>query len=366
MATLHMHRTLSSGRRQRGLTLVEFMISVAIGLLLVAAIATLIASQSGNRAEVDRSGRMIENGRYAVRAMSDDLQLAGYWGELNGVPSTPPLAALPDPCSLEVVDGGGAPGELLKGSQLHVQGYDAPAALAVPVCIANQKTGTDILVVRHADPDSSAYETAGAVDTAKLASNVDPFNSTRLFIQTGLNAANTFGYKVDTGANHANLDLKKKNNAKATVRKFLVRIYYVATCSVCTGSGADSIPTLKMKELVHGPAWSDAITIAEGIENMQIDYGVDTNGDGAPEGDNVNGSLLTYTTWPDVMAVKIHLLSRSLEKSPGHVDEKTYKLGTSPDWAPSTDPDAANLQGYKRHVFVQSVRLVNPSARRQP
>ena len=60
------------GRRQRGLTLVEFLISITIGLLMVAALATLIADQSGNRAEVDRAGRLIENGRYGIRAMTDD------------------------------------------------------------------------------------------------------------------------------------------------------------------------------------------------------------------------------------------------------------------------------------------------------
>ena len=59
---------------QRGLTLVEFMVSITIGLLLVAAVATLIASQSSNRAEVDRAGRLIENGRYGIRALADDLQ----------------------------------------------------------------------------------------------------------------------------------------------------------------------------------------------------------------------------------------------------------------------------------------------------
>jgi type IV pilus assembly protein PilW len=92
---------------------------------------------------------------------------------------------------------------------------------------------------------------------------------------------------------------------------------------------------------------------------MQIDYGVDTDADGGPNGDDVDGSLLTAVTWPDVMAVKVHLLARSVERSAEFVDNKTYPLGTAGTITPAT----ADL-GYKRHVFVQSVRLVNPSARR--
>src|SRR4051794_28560854 len=84
---------------QHGLTLIEFMVSIVLGMLMVAALATLIADQSGNRAEVDRNGRLIENGRYAIRAVADDLQLAGYWGEL-GVSPTFSGAGMPDPCVL--------------------------------------------------------------------------------------------------------------------------------------------------------------------------------------------------------------------------------------------------------------------------
>src|SRR5689334_17581664 len=92
----------AAGRAQRGLTLIELMVSIALGMIMVAALATLIADQSANRAEVDRAGRLIENGRYAVRAMAEDLQMAGYWGELTTTPTAP--AAMPDPCSTAEAD----------------------------------------------------------------------------------------------------------------------------------------------------------------------------------------------------------------------------------------------------------------------
>lgn len=354
-------------RRQRGLTLVEFMISITIGLLMVAAIAALIASQSGNRAEVDRAGRMIENGRYAIRALADDIQLAGYWGELSGVPTTATLAALPDPCSLALAD-------IEAASQLHIQGYDAPASGSVPSCVTEQQPGTDILVVRHADPDTSSLETAPA-PPAPPVPDLSKLTEGQAYIQTGLNVAGTafdsvmgFG-AADTTTNATQFSLKKKDKTTtATVRKVVVRIYYIAKCSVqasgscAAGDGGNPIPTLKMVELAAdagAAGWSDPVTIAEGIETMQIDYGLDTDADGAPDGADVDGSLLTKVNMGDVMTLRLHLVARSLEKSPGYTDDKTYDMGTSPAFGPTGD-------GYKRHAFVQSVRLVNPSGRRQP
>lgn len=363
MARLHTHHPLASRRRQRGLTLVEFMVSITIGLFMVAAIATLIASQSGNRTEVDRSGRMIENGRYAVKTVTDELQMAGYWGELNGAPVDAALPVPPpDLCSLALADH-----SML--SQLHVQGWDDPAAANVPACIPEQQPGTDILVMRHADPDTASLETGGVADMSKLTAG-------QLYIQTGLNVAGAsfagtmaFG-TADATANGNLFTLKKKNKVTtASVRRFAVRVYYIAKCSVpaggscAAGDGGNPIPTLKMVELTAdagAPAWSAPVTLAEGIENMQVEYGVDTDLDGTPNGDDVT-MVATPEDWKNVMTVKIHLLARSLEPSPGYQDEKTYNLGADTSFTPTSVQEKA----FKRHVFVQSVRLVNPGARRQ-
>ena len=78
------------------------MVSISIGMLLVAALATLIASQSSTRGEIDKSGRMIENGRYSVQTLANDIQMAGYWGELTADPAAP--GVLPDPCSVTLAN----------------------------------------------------------------------------------------------------------------------------------------------------------------------------------------------------------------------------------------------------------------------
>lgn len=366
----------SGAPRQRGLTLIEFMVSIGLGMIIVAALATLIADQSGNRAEVDRSGRLIENGRYAIRFLAEDLQMAGYLGELSTAPAGP--TAWATPCASGTADVQGYLGQHLVGFDVPGAavraGYNGTAPLPAPpslpsielTCLSNIKPGTDVIVVRRVDPDSSAYETAGATDTTKLASATNPVNDTRLFLQTGLATTNLFDWRLNTGANHASFDLKKKSGAMATVRRVVVRIFYVTTCSVCSGSNADRIPTLKMRELIQGPAWSDPITISEGIENLQVEWGLDSAPvDGSADGADVAAGSIALEDWQKTVTAKIYLLARSVEPSPGYEDTKTYPLGLAGTVTPvAVDANGVEEKRYKRHVFVQSVRFINASARR--
>jgi len=60
----------------------------------------------------------------------------------------------------------------------------------------------------------------------------------------------------------------------------------------------------------------------------------------------------------NVVEVRMHVLARSLEATPGFTDTKTYVLGNTGTLGPFND-------GFKRHVFTTSVRLVNPAGRRE-
>src|SRR3989338_8155163 len=143
---------------QRGLSLVELMISITIGLLILAALSTLFVNQSKTRAELDKSNRMIDNGRYALEVLSDNLSLAGFYGDYDlssGAPSVPD--PLPSPCTTTVAG-------ISAALQLAVQGYSAlarageTARLPPPPCgftypagnNLSLKPGSDILVIRRA------------------------------------------------------------------------------------------------------------------------------------------------------------------------------------------------------------------------
>lgn len=360
--------------QQAGLTLVELMISITIGLFLLAGLTALIVQQSSTRSELEKASKQIENGRYAMQLLQEDIQLAGYYGEYWKLDDAP--AALPDPCAT-------AASVLASGIPLPIQGYDAPATVPSPMsgCLAeaNHLSGTDILVIRHVD--TTAVAIASAVPG-------------QFYLQAGLlPSARDFSYVLGTGTNTAVFNLKKMDGTTADLRKYLTYIYFISPCSVPTGTGSTCtssddngkpIPTLKRLELAvsGGGATFTTVPLVEGIENLQLDYGVDYAGvagaDGAPdcyvsdptapsptEKDACPGSAAAFfvsstdvTNWSDIMAIRVNLLARNNESSGGHADSKKYNLGLAGELGPYGDK-------YKRHVFSQLVRAVNPSSRRE-
>ena len=71
------------------------------------------------------------------------------------------------------------------------------------------------------------------------------------------------------------------------------------------------------------------------------------------------GVAFTTTDWNNVMAATVYLLARSTEKVPGYTDVNSYQLGTA---AAASAP--AGEENYRRRVFSQSVKMVNPAGRR--
>jgi type IV pilus assembly protein PilW len=133
------------------------------------------------------------------------------------------------------------------------------------------------------------------------------------------------------------------------VRRYVVRTYYIASCNDCTAN--DGIPTLKRVETINGTRRITAL--AEGIENLQVEYGVDADADGHPDefisASQINGVPATRV-WNNVVATRFHVLSRNTEPTAGYTDPRTYQLG------PVTVVPA---NAYKHTLMTQTVRLVN-------
>ena len=157
----------------------------------------------------------------------------------------------------------------------------------------------------------------------------------------------------------------------AAVRRYQTHIYYVAN----NNRAGDGIPTLKRLELGssgEAPTWSTVVPLAEGIENLQVEYGLDLARDGvadvsAANPSTVNGcadAACAVNNWRAAVAVRIHVLARNTQASPGYVDRKSYTLGR--DAGGSAHSIAAANDAYKRHVFQTQVALPNPAGRRLP
>ena len=143
----------------------------------------------------------------------------------------------------------------------------------------------------------------------------------------------------------------------ADVRQFLVRVYYVASCNDC---GTDTTPTLKLAELRNGAMAVNSI--AEGIENLELEYGFDGDNDGLPDVwlPTADGTVTpAYGDWSNAMSTRIHLLARSSDLEPGYVDASTrFNLGV-PGYTTVTN------DGYKRVLLNSMVRLANAAGQRE-
>lgn len=346
----------AGGRASRGFTLIELMIAITIGLFLMIGLVSLLVSNVTSRSELDKSSRQIESGRYALQLLSEDLQNAGYVGSSGG---TGFAAISPTSCPSLASAMGYVP---LANPFVSTVPLPLYGLAAVPSCISNVMANTAMLVVSRVDTSPVTTTTMVAAET---------------YLQVSNCATDTLPFVIGSGSTAATFTLTQKDCITPEfLRKVVQHVYFVSTCDVCSGNGIDTIPTLKMAEYVNG-----AVTITplvEGIENLQFDYGVDMDGDGAPDCYTSNPTnppaaeiaacqtafpayvwTNANTNWTNVMAVRPHLLARNTETTAGWSDSRKYDMGlASGQIGPFND-------NTKRHVYSAVVRLYNTSGQRE-
>lgn len=443
-------------RPQLGLSLVELMIAITLGMLIMAALLALFLNITRSNSELAKTNRQIENGRFAVQVLQDDLAHAGFWGTF--VPNFDDLTArgdpldgpdaIPDPC-LAYSAADWTPDHTKNLVGIPVQGSVGTCAV-----VSNQQANTDVLVVRHAqncvagvgnceaDVANKLYFQAtlceaemsgvagntstadsitlnasasttdgfyngaiirivegngkglvgkitdydGSTRVATISSITVPLGATWLNVNNGSFYAFANGYALGTDGFIFN---KRNCTDAADKRKFVSNIYYIRNFASTAGDG---IPTLMRSTfdlagstVEHQPAEA----LIEGIEGFRVEYGIDntsdaglpvnnsvaiawadslnlispTNrGDGVPD-QWVGAAGVTCVSADDcdaanVVAARIHVLARSESLTPGYTDTKTYNLGSiATAMGPFND-------GFKRHVFSTTIRLVNPAGRR--
>ena len=167
----------------------------------------------------------------------------------------------------------------------------------------------------------------------------------------------------------------------AGLREYIVRIYYIEVDPVLPVPVLPAlpqfVPVLKRLDFnATANAWV-VTPLVEGIEEFQIEYGIDTDSDGVPDVYNANpttyvcGGCTAGSNWANTVTARVHLIARNIESSARYTDSKTYTLGRDaaglavsrpPPHPVDVQPGVVN--GYRRHAYSQLIRLVNPSDRR--
>lgn len=384
---------------QAGFSLIELMIALVIGLIITIALGNLFLNLTRANDELAKANSQIENGRFAIQLLQNDIVHAGFWGAYvpqfddlsftaapTGVPAT--VADVPNPCLAYSAPWTAAYTASLLAIPVQAYAGTAPSGSGCSTNLAtNKKASTDVLVVRHA-------ETCVPGDANCEADTVG-----KLYFQASLCELEIGGpspYKLDTSSftlhnrncvgTGAPAALPITAGSIAEKRKFISNIYYVRDYAQTVG---DNIPTLMLSQfdLFGGAlAHQTSVPLIEGIEGFNVEFGVDNLSDTgasvnytAPvtwanplnltsptnRGDGVPDAFVRCTTAVpcsanqliNVVAVKVYVLARADRVSPGYTDTKTYSLGST-TLGPFND-------GFKRHVFSTTVRINNVSSRRE-
>jgi type IV pilus assembly protein PilW len=347
---------------EHGFTLIELLVALALGVLITGALTVVFVNSSRARMEIDKSSRQIENGRYAMQLLTDDLAEAGYLAEFNPNVLTGMYApaSVPDPCATDLPS-------LRLAIALPVQGYDNGAGMSacLTTLLGDLRTGTDVVVVRRV---STCIR--GATNCDGVVTGTPYFQaamcSSGSAASTELNSAVTSDFfALDT--DDTNLTKHTSDcTTLAPIHRYRTHIYFVTN----NDKSGDGIPTLKRAEL--GPGGFTIVPLVEGIENLQIEYGLDTSvpTNGAPKVYTPAPGSFTGTgtagavgNWRAVVTAKLYVLARNTEATPGYTDSKSYTLGLNAAGSANIVTVAAGSTGYKRHVLGAEVRMNNPSGR---
>lgn len=299
---------------QAGMTLIEIMIALLIGAFLVGGVLQIFIGSKQTYRMQEGLSRLQENGRFALDFLAKDIRMAGFMGCTSQATLTNTL---------------NTPTSFLYSFGKTIEGFESTGASAwtptIDAAITSPLGGSDVITIRRAD-DQSFTVTTHATSTADLTLDA---TATTANLRTA-------GFLTPAGANNCTIAVVSDCSATAV---FQVSAITGSILSHNTGSGCtpDNSTNDLGKTYVNGQVYpintvsyyirtgsggqpslyrrigsNTAEELVEGIEQMQILYGEDTDPtpDGAP---NYYVSANNVVDMTKVVSIRISLLAATLD-----------------------------------------------------
>ena len=354
---------LNKRYQNAGFSLVELMISLTLGLLLIAAVGALFYSNKQNFNQNNLIGELQDNARFAMDALARDLQMAGFLGGMLDVTQLETDSDSLDVLTAAADCGPGADGAggwaFDRNAIEFIDDATAAQAAAAYACLGGANAGvvprTDVLSVRRVSGQATAQINALG-DANNLTANA-------FYLRTNNTAGTLFFSGAD--AENASADAAP-SQPPFSFWEYYSRIYFVRPYAEDPGDG---VPTLVRAFLTQDPTPRVEIErLAEGVEDMQIAFGIDTTGDGIANQYLSNPSQAQIT---QAVTARMQLLVRSVQGDFSYQNDKTYNLfGKDDDGDGDVDETSVNPaegDGYApddnfyRRIVQTTVILRNPS-----
>ena len=352
-------------RNQRGLSLIELMVAMTIGAVLIFGTTQVYVNSRNAYGVNENVARMQETARYAMAVIEPDVRASNYWGLLKGAgvianqaPQTAAAAAVAAAAAANLC-GTNFAVDLSTNLQGDNNSYvisptrqagcnslpDAATAVPWPT---NAVTTADTLTVRRASVfDSAPVPGQLQICTSRIAGQL---------ISNGLAAS----CPAAVAGQASNVAVQKLQN-------LIVDTFYIDRNS----QQQANLPSLHRKTLtMAGVAlvFRDQEIIA-GVEDMQVQFGIDPIGNTGVATRYVNPNDLTVPATAQIVAVRIWLLVRSDTPEIGFTDDRIYaygdRLAATPTgnlnaaagagqaYQPSLNPDAtATGPRHVRHLLI--------------
>lgn len=312
----------------RGFSLVELMVALVITLILMAGIGQIFLGSKKSYRLQDSLSRMQESGRYAMDTLTQDLRRAGYWGGNSDITQiTGTQAQFPENGNC-LGSGNTNWARMLDRKIFGLNDNRTDYGCLPSTTLPSQ----DILAVRFAAP----WQVGGT--------STPSFQANHFYLRSSLFEGRLFRGSEQAAAGNTIV-------APAVRTSELVsRVYFINPATTVGTNKCDggTVPSLFRLGLANGVPTVEEV--AYGVENLQVQYGIDTNNDDSVDS-YVNAGAPAAAMWDQLIAVRIWLLVRAECPDTGYTNTTIYSMGGA--------PLPAFNDNYRRKLYTSTVRLRN-------
>ncbi len=325
-----------------GMSLVELLIALVLGMTLAAGVTQIYVGSTTTERSQEARLRMQEGGRFGINFLSQEIRMAGYLGCVSSIEGTRANSLLNGPPA-HFQPEWGIQGWEAAGTGPGVTNNSTLNVAQVATSTSEWSTGDPNIVmpVFNAVPNSDIVRVWGGAGTAGnvsvIAQGLVPMITVDTNAGIGVNdfllisdceqvdiaqacavvagtaPATTSIISLTTGCapgnvNGALITSITDVGAPAEAIRLQGTIFYVGK----RGGLAANPPALFRAQLANDGTLAPAEELIEGVESMQILYGVNTNEDARRTAD----SYLTadaVNQWQNVVSVRITLLMQSID-----------------------------------------------------
>ncbi len=339
----HFHRRDFRRLAPQGLSLVELLIAMTLGLILISGVIVVFVGSKRSSDIASAMSDMQENGRFALNALASDIRMAGYQGCFDANRGVVTIIADDSPTTdLKKTAISGA---IVKSNSK----WEPPLALGVATAAITAPTknkpvpGTHTLAVQFGRAND--VELAGPLAVGGAADSSGPIKLKKdpglqsgdlaiisnceggeLFEVTGV-ASDAGGTSIAHGASknsRANFEViygSGKTLAQTQVMPFVTHVYYIGDTGRKNESD-ESVSALYLQSMPFNSASNPPVELIDGVEDMRVTYGISASG-GRVKYVDASG---IGSAGDNIQSVRVGLLLVSLDQVSEQKDTRNYVL----------------------------------------